>query len=571
MDLETRISLARGEEKADLLLKNCRLVNVFSGKIEKTSVAVAGGIVVGIGDYSARRTLDLKGAYLAPGLTDSHVHIESSMVTVPEYARAVVPRGTAAAVIDPHEIANVFGLSGISYMIKSSRGVPLDVFVMLSSCVPATNLETSGAELNSQDLASLWGEKQVVGLAEMMNYPGVLFRDPEVMAKIRSASDRPIDGHAPGLGGKDLNAYIAAGIMSDHECTTVAEAEEKLARGMFIMLREGSAAKNLRDLLPVVRPDTCRRCLLATDDRHPGDLLSSGHIDALLAMAVAGGVDPVDAIRMATLNPARYFGFPRRGAVAPGYRADLVSFSDLKRFRAERVWRKGELVAEGGRLTIEDYHPVLPRLRGSINVNWKDLGDLSVPAGSGKAKVIGVVPGQIVTEKLLLPLTTDGGYAVADTARDILKIAVIERHLASGNLGIGFVKGFGLKTGALASSVAHDSHNIIVVGTNDKDMMTAAIEVARIGGGQAAVEDDEVKAALPLPIAGLMSPEPLDQVRRGIEDLNRAARALGCLLPDPFMTMSFLALPVIPALKITDRGLVDAVEFKIVPLFEEQS
>ena len=567
MELEKRIALARGEGKADLLLKNCRLVNVLSGRIERTSVAVSSGTIIGVGDYRAGKIIDLKGGYLAPGFIDAHVHIESSMVTVPEYARAVVPRGTTAVIIDPHEIANVFGLEGIRYMISSSRGCPLSVFVMLSSCVPASNLETSGAELTSHDLALLWGEKQVMGLAEMMNYPGVLFRDPEVMAKLRAAGDRPVDGHAPGLSGHDLNAYIAAGIGSDHECTNLKEAEEKLARGMFIMLREGTAAKNLKTLLPLCRPDTCRRCLLATDDRHPEDLLSEGHMDFLIRTAVQEGIAPVDAVRMGTINTARYFGLSRRGAVVPGYRADLVVFDNFKNFRVERVYQEGILVARDGKMVLRGWKPKLPRLRGSMNVNWMALGDLSVKADRGKAKVIGVVPDQIVTKKLLLKPKVKDGMAVSDPSRDILKIAVIERHMASGNMGIGFVKGFGLKHGAIASSVAHDSHNIIVVGVNDQDMITAIIEVVRLGGGQVVVENDDVKAALSLPIAGLISSLPMEEVRKKSERLNRAARSLGCPLKDPFMTLSFLALPPIPELKITDRGIVDAVRFKVVPLF----
>jgi len=567
MKLEKRIALARGEGRAELLLKNCRVVNVFSGGVERTSVALAGGIIVGLGDYRAKKTIDCRGAYCAPGFTDSHVHIESSMVTVPEYARAVVPRGTTTVVIDPHEIANVFGLSGIRYMLNASEGCPLNVYVMLSSCVPACGLDTSGAELTSSDLASLWSEERVLGLAEMMNYPGVLARDPEVMAKLRAAAGRPVDGHIPGLSGKDLNAYIAAGVGSDHECSTLSEAREKLARGMFIMLREGSAAKNLKTLLPVCTPGSCRRCLLATDDRHPEDLLAEGHIDHLLRIAIAEGIDPVDAIRMATLNPARYFGIPGSGAVAPGYRADLVTFNSRKKPRIDRVFKDGRLVARGGKMVLKGWEPELPMLRGSININWAELDDFRVPAGEGKARVIGVVPGQIFTRDLRLALKTRGGEAVSDPKRDILKIAVLERHTASGRVGMGFVRGFKIKSGALASSVAHDSHNIIVVGADDRDMMTAVIEVVRMGGGQAVVEGDRVMASLALPIAGIISPRPLAEVRRAVIALNSAARRLGSPLRDPFMTLSFLALPPIPALKITDRGLVDVENFRIVPLY----
>jgi adenine deaminase len=570
MRIEDKIALARGEGKVDLLLSNCRMVNVFSGRVERASVAIAGDIIIGIGDYRAKRVIDLKGAHLAPGFMDAHVHIESSMVTVPEYARAVVPHGTTTVIIDPHEIANIFGVNGIRYMINSSRGCPLNVFIMLSSCVPSSGLETSGADLTSRDLAFLWGEEQVLGLAEMMNYPGVLNRDPEVMAKIRAAGDSPIDGHAPGLSGKDLNAYIVAGIRSDHECSTLSEAREKLARGMFIMLREGTAAKNLKALLPLCTPRTWPRCLFATDDRHPDDLIAEGHIDFMIRTAIRAGIDPVDAIRMGTLNTALYFGLSHLGAIAPGYQADLVVFDDFKNFNIERVFKSGRQVARKKKLTMKGWEPKLPHLRGSVNVDWLGLGEFSIKAENEKAKVIGVVPGELITKKLMLSLKIKDGFAISDPRRDILKIAVIERHTASGRVGLGFVRGFGLRSGALASSVAHDSHNIIVVGTNDGDMMTAAIEVVRMSGGQVVVDHDEIKAALPLPIAGLISPKPLPEVRRAITLLNKAAHDLGSPLKDPFMTLSFMALPPIPALKITDKGLVDAVDFKLVPLYGER-
>ena len=565
---EELIRVARGELEAELVLKNARVINVFSGDVHVTDVAIARSLIVGLGEYRGRHEIDLRGRYLAPGFIDAHVHIESSMLSVPEFGRAVVPRGTTTVIADPHEIANVMGLAGVRYILDTSKYNPLSVYVMAPSCVPATDLETAGSSLSAEDIEPLLADKWVIGLGEMMNYPGVLFCDDGVLAKIHAASGRPIDGHAPGLAGKDLCAYVVAGVASDHECTTVEEAREKLRVGMHIMIREGSTARNLHSLLPLVTPENARRCMFVTDDRHPSDLLREGHIDFLLREAVAQGLDPITAIQMATINPAEYFRLYDKGAVAPGRRADLVVLSDLRDIRPEMVFRGGQLVAQEGQVLPGIVTPVQTPLRGSVNVAPLAAEALRVPATGGRMRVIGVSEGQIVTEKLMLAPRVDDGLAVADPERDILKLAVVERHLASGRVGLGFVHGFGLQRGAIAGSVAHDSHNIVVLGTNDADMLAAVQEVVRMGGGLTAVVDGKAIESVPLPIAGLMSSQPLEAVAAQLDRLLAAARDLGATLHDPFMSLSFLALPVIPALKLTDRGLVDVTQFRFVPLFE---
>ncbi len=570
MEIATLIQSARGYIPADLLLKNGRVINVFTGEIEETSIAIAGSRIVGLGDYEAKKVTDLNGAYVAPGFIDAHVHIESSLVPPYEFARAVVPHGVTTVVVDPHEIANVMGNEGIRYMLNASKHTPFSVFVMASSCVPATHLETSGATLRWSDLIEFKKDPWVLGLAEVMNYPGVIGGDEEVLDKLRAFADMRIDGHCPGLSGRDLEAYIAAGIASDHECTTVEEANEKLRRGMYVMIREASNAHNLLNLLPIINSRTARRVLFCTDDRLPDDLIDKGSIDFIVRTAIQHGLDPVTAVTIATLNAAEYFGLTDRGAIAPGKRADITVFSNFDEMRIERVYYGGTRVVYRGKLEGDDYERSRPPIRNTINVDWSKV-DLRVPTEEEAAtlRIIGLVPGQIVTTEEMDHALIRDGQVVADASRDILKMAVIERHHATGNVGLGFVRGFNLKSGAIGSSVGHDSHNILVVGTNDDDMMSAARAIASMQGGFVAVDKGQVLGRVPLPIGGLMSDQPIERVRAELDHLNAATRKLGCELETPFMALSFLALPVIPVLKLTDKGLVDVNKFDFVEVLAD--
>lgn len=568
--LEERIKIASGEGKADLLIKNGRVVNVFTGEIEKKDVAIFDGLIIGFGDYEAKTILDVEGDFLCPGLIDGHVHIESSMVTIPQFAQAVLPKGTTTVVIDPHEIANVMGIEGIRFMVESAEGVPLNVFIMLPSCVPATFLETSGARLSAKDLKPLWNEPWVIGLAEMMNFPGVISRDKEVLEKIKMAKGKRVDGHAPFLSGKGLYAYLSTGIRSDHECTTPKEAYEKLKNGMWIMIREGSTARNLKDLLPLVHTKSSRRFFFVTDDRHPKELLEEGHIDSMVREAVRLGLDPILAIQMATLNTAEYFGLNDLGAIAPNYRADIVTFDHLARFRIKKVFKDGLLVAENGKMLsgqIPSWREKKLRGKRSIHLGPIRKDSLLLKADQPLAKVIQLIPNQIITKKVLKRIHLKEGVAYPNLKEDVLKIAVVERHRGTGNVGIGFVQGFGLKRGAIGSSVAHDSHNLVLVGTNDEDMLKAIFTLKEIGGGLVVISEGKVLASLALPIAGLMSEASVEDVHKKLKALHQAARGLGCKVSDPFMALSFLSLPVIPELKITDKGLVDVNQFRVVSVF----
>lgn len=567
MDLAQLLAVARGDEPADLLLRGARLVNVLSGEVHRTDIAVAGGRIAGLGEgYEAREVVDLDGRFVAPGLLDAHVHIESSLVTPSEFARAVVPRGVTTVVTDPHEIGNVLGLPGIRFMLEDSEGAPLDVLVNAPSCVPATHLETSGARLEADDLATLLEHPRVLGLAEVMNFPGVIAGQDEVLAKLAAFHGRPVDGHCPGLSGRALSAYAAAGIRNDHESVRADEAREKLRAGLTIFIREATNARNLRALLPLVTPANERRLCFCTDDRQPADLLEEGTIDHMIRVAIAEGIDPVTAIRMGTLNTAEHYGLHDRGAVAPGRRADLIVFSDLNAPRVEMVFRGGRLLARDGRMLGARSRPVTSPLPPTVHLDPGRL-DFSIPAQGERVRVIGAIPDQLVTESLILEARVSDGMAMADPERDLLKMAVVERHHGTGKTGLGFVRGIGLTRGAIAGTVAHDHHNLVVIGADDASMRTAARAVAEVSGGLAVADGETVLALLPLPIAGLMSDRPIEEVRDVMKTLLDAAHGLGAKLRDPFMAMSFLALEVIPSLKLTDLGLVDVERFELVPLF----
>ncbi len=560
------LAVARGDRPGDVLFTGGRVANVLSGALEEIDVVVVGSRIAGVGaGYEAHRTVDLAGRILLPGLIDAHVHLESSLVTPREFARAVVPRGTTTVITDPHEIANVHGLAGIAYMLDASDGLPLTVFVMASSCVPATAMSTAGADLHAGDLSGLRAHPRVLGLAEVMNFPGVIGGDRGVHAKIDAFGGRPIDGHAPGVREHALNAYIAGGPSSDHESTSLEEAREKLSRGLFVLIREATNARNLRDLLPLVNPTTERRTAFCTDDRQPPDLLDEGGIDHMVRVAIASGLDPMTAVRMATLNPAEHYGLADRGAVAPGRRADLIVVDDLEDLRVREVFVGGVAAARDGSPLEWAAGAAVDPPPPSMRVDW-DRVDLRIPAGPARVRVIRAVPDQIVTGSDIVEPRVEGGEIVADPGRDLQKIAVIERHRGTGRVGLGLVTGMGIRTGAIAGTVAHDHHNLIVIGSDDRSMLAAARRVAETRGGLAVARDGRAVAFLPLPVAGLMSDGAIESVRRDLDAVVAAARELGSPLHDPFMAMSFLGLEVIPSLKITDRGLVDVERFTLTTL-----
>ena len=567
MSIVDRLAAARAEMPAELILRNGRLVNVISGEIYQTDIVIHDRHVVALGEgYIGEREVDLAGKYVAPGLIDAHVHIESSLVTPLEFARAVLPHGVTTVVTDPHEIANVLGLEGMRFMLERAKNGLLNMFVMASSCVPATDMETSGARLEAEDLAQLVDHSWVLGLAELMNYPGVALGDEGMLDKIALYKHRVLDGHAPDMTGSMLNAYVAAGVESEHECTTVAEAREKLRLGLTIFIREGTTTRNLRPLLPLITADNHRAICFCTDDRIPADLIDHGSIDYMVRIAIAEGIDPVTAIRMGSYNTARHFGLKKYGALAPGKYADVLVVSDLKDFTPEQVYRGGVLVAQAGEMVGE--RPISRRidLRSTVNIGASRL-DFSVKAAGEKIRVIGTIKDQVVTDHLVERAKIVDGLVVSDVERDILKFAMLERHRASGNIGLGFIKGFGLRRGAIAGTVAHDHHNLAVIGVDDASMKTAVAAIAAMGGGLALADGEAVMARLPLPVAGLLSELPIEEVRQQYDRMIEAARELGNQMSDPFMVMSFMGLEVIPKLKLTDLGLVDVEQFKLVELF----
>lgn len=571
--LSRLIDVAAGRTPADVVVKHVHLVNVFDGRIEDdVDIALSGSQIAGIGRYDGVTVVDGKGLYAAPSFIDGHMHIESTMVVPGEFAKVALACGTGAVIADPHEIANVAGTRGIRFMLDATRNSPLDFFFMLPSCVPATHLETNGETLDAERLVGLRHNPRVLGLAEFMNYPGILFKDPAVLAKLAAFDEWLIDGHAPFVSGLDLEAYIATGISTDHECTTAEEAREKLARGMWIMMREGSVTRDVRALIPLITKENMHRIMLATDDRHPSDLLAEGHINYAVNLLLEAGIDLPTAVRLGSLNTATHFNLVRKGAIAPGYWADFILFPDPRHVQPSCTYAKGELVAKDGvYVGTADGHPARSYgIKNSINIATPTYDNLRVPAAPGKQlRVIELIPGQVVTgERRIAPKVDTHGNVLSDPDQDVLKVAVFERHHATGRVGVAFISGFQMKQGAMASSIGHDSHNIIVCGVTDRDMLLAVQQVAFIGGGLAVTSGGKVAGSLALPYGGLMSDLSIPEVAARLDELGRIMTdATGCPLSDPFMTLAFMALPVIPKLKVTDFGLIDVEKFKLVSLF----
>lgn len=567
-ELRELIIKAKGNKNSELVFKNANIINVFTGEIIFGDLAVDKGRIVGMGNYKGEREIDLDGKYISPGFIDSHVHIESSMSTPTQFAKAVLPRGVTSIISDPHEIANVKGIEGIKYMIEDAKNTPLDVYVMLPSCVPATEFENSGAILEAEDLEKLLSEESVLGLGEMMNYPGVISAEDKILDKLILGRKTIIDGHGPSITGEDLNAYVAAGIKTEHEASSPEEVVERLRLGMYILLREGSAAKDLRNIIGTVTKDNLRRFLLCTDDKHPEDLINEGSIDFNIKLAIKAGIDPVDAIKMATLNSAECYGLKDKGALAPGYRADIVIIDNLDDFNIIKVFKDGQLVAENKRPLFETKPYLADNMKDSVNIKKVELKDLQIPMKTHKANIISIVEDSLVTEKVVKEVKVENGY-FQYSDEDILKLVVVERHKATGNIGLGLIENFQLKNGAIGSTIAHDSHNILVVGDNDEDILSVIDEIERIGGGLAIVSQGRVLKSLSLEIGGLMTSKPIEEINLTLKEMMEISQEKLKVNTkiDPFMTLAFMALPVIPKIKLTDMGLFDVENFNFIEVY----
>lgn len=569
-ELRNLIIKAKGDNNSQLVLKNANIINVFTGEIIQGDLAIDSGRIVGIGQYEGEIEIDLDGKYLSPGFIDSHVHIESSMSTPTQFARVVLPRGVTSIISDPHEIANIKGLEGIRYMMRDATHTPLDVYVMLPSCVPSTGFENAGAKLEAEDLKELMYEESVLGLGEMMNYPGVISVEDKILDKLILAKDNIIDGHGPMIAGKDLNAYVAAGIKTEHEASTMEEVIERLRLGMYILLREGSAARDLRNIIKVVNKDNLRRFLLCTDDKHPEDLINEGSIDFNIKLAIKAGIDPVDAIRMATLNSAECYGLKNKGAIAPGYRADLVVIDNLDDFNILQVFKDGELVAENNKALFEIQLYLPDHMKNSVNIRKVELEDIQILMKSTNANIISIIEDSLVTDKVIKKVKTNNGY-FEYSEEDILKLVVVERHSGTGNIGLGLIENFQLKNGAIGSTIAHDSHNILVVGDNDRDILLAIEEIDRMGGGLVIVFEGKVVKILPLEIGGIMTSKPIEETNIILKEMIKISHEKLKVNPkiDPFMTLAFMALPVIPKIKLTDMGLFDVERFSFIEVYNK--
>lgn len=568
-EIKRRIDVAAGRVAADLVLKNGQVINVFTEEIYTANIAIVDGVIAAVSemDYEGLEEVDLEGAFVSPGLIDGHVHIESSMVTPAEFAKSILPRGTTSIVADPHEIANVCGIKGIEYMLEASEGVPLDIFVMLPSCVPSTDFEHSGAILKAKELSLLIDDPRVLGLGELMDYPAVINANSDIVDKVKMAKGKLVDGHGPVISGKDLNAYVSAGVRTEHECTTPEEMLERLRLGMYIQMREGSAARNLSSLLPVVNKANMRRVFFCTDDRHPGDILTDGHIDNHVRIAVRAGVSPIMAIKMGSLNAAEAYHLYNKGAIAPGFAADLAVLTNLEKYTVASVYKAGKLVAQNGKALFDKEVLMKPEVLNTVHFKPVTEDDFKIPMTSDIARVIQLKPHSLVTNEAIRKVDVEEGYYAYNEKLDLLKLAVVERHHETGSIGLGLVEGFGLKNGAIASTVAHDSHNLIIIGDTDAHLKLAAETIQEIGGGLVLIHDGKVIGTLPLQIGGIMSDQSLESVDKALNKLLEQAYACGVSKDfDPFMTLAFLALPVIPALKLTDMGLFDVNRFEFVPL-----